>query len=51
MSGLKVFGVSGSTPEESGLNIGPTGVDAWFRKPLNPRQLWEAIRRNLPPTN
>lgn len=51
LSGLKVFGTSGSTPEESGLNVGPTGVDAWFRKPLNPRQLWETIRRNLPPAN
>jgi carbon storage regulator CsrA len=51
LSGLKVFGISGSTPEESGLNIGPAGVDAWFRKPINPRQLWDAIRKNLPPAN
>lgn len=39
----KVYAVSGSTPEENGVEIGGRGVDRWFRKPLNPQHLVEAI--------
>jgi carbon storage regulator CsrA len=46
-AGLKVFAVSGTAPEEVGIRRGPEGVDGWFRKPLNPRQLWDAIQDSL----
>ncbi|MEN1678209.1 MAG: response regulator [Planctomycetota bacterium] len=39
----KVFAISGSTPEENAVKIGEGGVDRWFRKPLNPQFLLEAI--------
>lgn len=39
----RVFAISGSTPEENELSIGSGGVDRWFRKPLNPQFLLEAI--------
>lgn len=39
----KVYAVSGSTPEENGLEVGGRGVDRWFRKPLNPQHLVDAI--------
>jgi carbon storage regulator CsrA len=42
---LIVFGVSGSSPTELGITTGPGGVDGWFPKPLNPRALWDAIKR------
>jgi carbon storage regulator CsrA len=45
--GLKVFAISGTTPEDAGLAVGPQGVDAWFQKPLNPRQLWEVMQQSL----
>lgn len=45
--GLRVFAVSGSAPEELGVAVGCGGVDAWFRKPLSPRRLWDAIRQEL----
>lgn len=44
LSGLRVFGVSGSDPRELGIATGPTGVDGWFAKPLDPRSLWDAIQ-------
>ncbi len=44
---LKVFVVSGSSPQEAGIDPGRDGYDAWFQKPLNPRKLWEAIQKNL----
>jgi len=39
----RVFAISGSTPEDNGLKIGAGGVDRWFRKPLNPQFLIDAI--------
>ncbi len=38
-AGLRVFGVSGMDPEEYGVEVGPQGLDGWFRKPLNPESL------------
>jgi carbon storage regulator CsrA len=46
LAGLKVFAVSGCSPDELGLSTGPGGVDGWFRKPLDPRKLWAVIRPN-----
>ena len=45
--GVKLFAVTGSTPEESHINVGPGGVDRWFVKPLNPDALLEAMQADL----
>jgi carbon storage regulator CsrA len=42
-AGLKIFGVTGADPTQLGLPDGPSGIDRWFRKPLNP----EALLREL----
>lgn len=47
LSDLKVFSISGRSPQELGLRTGPGGIDAWFQKPLNPQQLWEAMKQRL----
>lgn len=49
-SGMKVFAISGSTPQDLGIAVGQGGVDAWFTKPLNPQRLWEAIQQGLAAT-
>lgn len=46
-TGLKVFSISSTPPQEMGISTGPDGVDAWFPKPLNPRKLWETIQNNF----
>jgi carbon storage regulator CsrA len=43
LDGVKIFAISGSTPEESGLNTDGDEVNRWFSKPLNPRQLVDAM--------
>lgn len=45
LQNLKVIAISGSKPEELGVNTGPGGFDAWFAKPLNPKKLLEALDR------
>ena len=45
--GLKLFGVSGSKPEELNVRLGPGGVDRWFTKPLDPNSLIEALNDAL----
>jgi carbon storage regulator CsrA len=47
LAGLKVFVISGTPPHEAGIAPGPGSADAWFTKPLNPRQLWQAIQESL----
>ncbi len=49
--GLKVFAISGTSPEEVGVPKGPGGVDAWFPKPLNARKLWQAIQESMETTS
>jgi len=46
-NGLKVFAVSGRVAAEMGVTVGPTGVDRWFRKPLNPQDLVTELKRDL----
>ncbi len=36
---LSVFAVSGMHPAEYGVDLGPQGVNQWFRKPLDPEAL------------
>lgn len=40
---VKIFAISGCTPEESQLQLRDGAVDGWFMKPLNPRSLVEAL--------
>lgn len=47
LQGLKVFAVSGSTAAEEGLTLGPSGVDRWFSKPLDPGRLVREMKHDL----
>jgi carbon storage regulator CsrA len=40
---LKVIAISGTSPAELGVAIGPKGVDRWFQKPINPETLVREI--------
>ena len=40
---VRIFAVTGCSPEQLGITTKPAGVDAWFRKPLNPAELVEAM--------
>ena len=42
--GVKVFSVSSSSPSSLSIPTGPSGVEMWFPKPLNPGRLWETIQ-------
>jgi CheY-like chemotaxis protein len=43
LEGMKIFAVSGTSPKRFGLATGPGGVDRWFSKPLDPRELVEQL--------
>ena len=47
LGGLKIFGVTGMSPERFDLERGPGGVDDWFSKPLNPEALLRALQAQL----
>jgi carbon storage regulator CsrA len=47
LQGLKVFAVSGSTAAEEGMTLGPSGVDRWFSKPLDPGRLLREMKHDL----
>jgi carbon storage regulator CsrA len=38
-AGIKIIGVTGRLPEEFNLELGPRGIDEWFRKPFDPQDL------------
>lgn len=40
---MKVFAVSGTAPEEFGIETGHRGVDDWFPKPTNPEVLFRRM--------
>jgi carbon storage regulator CsrA len=46
-AGLKIFAVSGHSPKEVGLSEDPTGVDRWFRKPIDPAILLRDLAQEL----
>jgi len=48
LAGLRVYGVSGLSPEQAGIATGPGGVDGWFAKPLQPDRLWRALVAPMP---
>jgi carbon storage regulator CsrA len=41
--GVKIFAISGSTPQENQMDAEGEGVNGWFMKPLNPRSLVDAM--------
>ena len=47
--GLKVYAVSGLERSDLRVPLGPDGVDHWFTKPLDPRQLVERINAEAQP--
>src|SRR5947209_4217970 len=46
-AGLRIFAVTGSSPDEFDLGSGPGGVDRWFQKPLDPESLLRSLRQEL----
>lgn len=44
---LKVFAISGTSPAELGVELGPRGVDRWFQKPVHPETLVCEISHEL----
>jgi len=48
-AGLKIFAVSGHSPNEYGLDRGPGGIDRWFDKPLDPAVLLRELSQELDP--
>ncbi|HVX16133.1 MAG TPA: response regulator [Pirellulales bacterium] len=45
--GLKIFAVSGASRSEVPVGIGPTGLDGWFSKPLDPQSMLRRLSREL----
>jgi len=48
-AGLKIFAVSGHSPNEYDLDRGPRGIDRWFDKPLDPAVLLRELTQELGP--
>ena len=48
-AGLKIFAVSGHSPNEYDLDHGPGGIDRWFHKPLDPAMLLRELTQELGP--
>lgn len=40
---IRMYGVSGSSPDEAGVTVGGEGVDRWFQKPVEPSKLVAAM--------
>lgn len=47
LTGLKVFAISGTNPDDLGIATGPRGIDRWFSKPVNPESLVKEMSREL----
>ncbi len=47
LAGLKIFAVSGHSPEHFALADGAHGVDRWFSKPLDPEAFLRDLNREL----
>ncbi|HWY85562.1 MAG TPA: response regulator [Gemmataceae bacterium] len=45
--GLKIFAVSGHTPDEYGLATNSSGIDRWFCKPIDTDSLIHDVSREL----
>ena len=47
LEGMKVFAVSATPPKRFGVKTGPGGIDRWFCKPLDPRELVRQLDSEL----
>jgi carbon storage regulator CsrA len=47
LEGMKIYAVSGTSPKRFGLQTGPGGIDRWFTKPVDPRELVRQIDTEL----
>ena len=48
-AGLKIYAVSGHSPNDYDLDRGPGGIDRWFHKPLDPALLLRELTQELGP--
>jgi carbon storage regulator CsrA len=48
--GLKIFAITGQSPDRFGDCQGPGGVDRWFHKPIDPADLIREMRQDLQAT-
>jgi len=46
-AGLKIFALTGHTPDEYSISRGPGGIDRWFSKPVDPDDLVRGMRQDL----
>jgi len=44
---LKIFAVTGHSPDEFPVESGPAGINGWFRKPINPHGFIHDLTREL----
>jgi carbon storage regulator CsrA len=49
-AGLKIFAVTGRSPEDFGLTPGPNHIDRWFNKPIDPVVLLRELTQELGPS-
>jgi carbon storage regulator CsrA len=47
LDGMKVYAVSATPPKRLGVKTGPGGIDRWFCKPLDPRELVRQLDTEL----
>jgi carbon storage regulator CsrA len=47
LDGMKVYAVSATPPKRFGVKTGPGGIDRWFCKPLDPRELVRQLDTEL----
>jgi carbon storage regulator CsrA len=47
LDGMKIFAVSATSPMRCGVMTGPSGVNGWFSKPLDPNDLVRQLNSEL----
>ena len=47
LEGMKIYAVSGTSPKRFDVQTGPGGIDRWFSKPVDPRELVRQIDTEL----
>jgi CheY-like chemotaxis protein len=50
-NGLRIYAVTGSTPDQFDLAQGAGGIDRWFQKPLDPSVLLQDLKKELDTTS
>lgn len=49
LRGLRIFAVTGHRPDEYAVPMGPSGIDRWFQKPLDPVTLLHEMQCQVGP--